>query len=69
VLFLGTLFAPVQDRDEPGQGFTHKTGDVVTIAEPQLGTLRNTVRLSDECPPWQTGIAATMRNLARRGLI
>ena len=27
VLFLGTLFAPVQDRDEPGRGFTHKVGD------------------------------------------
>ena len=24
-LFLGTMFAPVQDRDAPGKGFTHKT--------------------------------------------
>ena len=30
-LFLGTLFAPVQDRDEPGRGFTHKEGDLVRI--------------------------------------
>jgi fumarylacetoacetate (FAA) hydrolase family protein len=35
VLFLGTLFAPVQDRDDPGRGFTHKVGDVVTIATPR----------------------------------
>ncbi|WP_146346785.1 fumarylacetoacetate hydrolase family protein [Falsiphaeobacter marinintestinus] len=69
MLFLGTLFAPIQDRDVTGQGFTHKTGDVVTISEPQLGALRNTVRLSTECPEWTTGIAATMRNLAQRGLI
>src|SRR4029453_11107985 len=35
-LFLGTLFAPVQDRDEPGRGFTHKVGDVVRITSPKL---------------------------------
>lgn len=69
MLFLGTLFAPIQDRDEPGQGFTHKVGDVVTIAEPGLGMLRNTVRLSTDCPEWSFGIAATMRNLAARGLL
>ncbi len=68
-LFLGTLFAPVQDRDAPGQGFTHKTGDVVTITEPKLGALRNTVRLSTECPEWSFGTAALMRNLAGRGLL
>lgn len=69
MLFLGTLFAPVQDRDAPGQGFTHKLGDVVTIAEPKLGELRNTVRLSTECPEWSFGTAALMRNLAERGLL
>jgi len=69
VLFLGTLFAPVKDRDEPGQGFTHKRGDVVTISNPKLGALRNTVRLSTECPPWTYGTGALMRNLAVRGLI
>ncbi|MDU8927047.1 fumarylacetoacetate hydrolase family protein [Alisedimentitalea sp. MJ-SS2] len=69
MLFLGTLFAPIQDRDDEGQGFTHKTGDVVEISEPNLGLLRNTVRLSTECPEWTIGIAATMRNLAQRGLI
>lgn len=69
MLFLGTLFAPVQDRDAPGQGFTHKMGDVVTISEPRLGELRNTVRLSTECPEWRFGTGALMRNLAARGLL
>ncbi|MBE3638431.1 fumarylacetoacetate hydrolase family protein [Mangrovicoccus algicola] len=68
-LFLGTLFAPIQDRDAPGQGFTHKAGDVVTITEAKLGALRNTVRLSTECPEWTFGTAALMRNLAGRGLL
>jgi len=69
VLFLGTLFAPTQDRDTPGEGFTHKIGDVVTIASPALGSLTNTVRLSTECPEWTFGIASLMRNLAARNLI
>ena len=68
-LFLGTLFAPTEDRDEPGQGFTHKTGDVVSISEPGLGMLQNTVQLSTECPEWTFGTAALMRNLAGRGLL
>ncbi len=69
MLLLGTLFAPTQDRDAPGQGFTHKLGDVVEIAAPELGTLRNIVRLSTECAPWDKGIAWFMRNLAERDLI
>jgi len=69
VLFLGTLFAPTEDRDTPGQGFTHKTGDVVTISCAGLGALRNTVRLSTECPEWTFGAAALMRNLAGRNLL
>ncbi len=67
-LMLGTLFAPTQDRDTPGGGFTHKLGDVVEISNPAFGTLRNTVRLSTECPPWTFGTAALMRNLAARRL-
>ncbi|MGA2045595.1 MAG: fumarylacetoacetate hydrolase, partial [Roseiarcus sp.] len=31
-LFLGTMFAPVADRDAPGRGFTHRPGDLVTVA-------------------------------------
>ena len=69
MLFMGTLFAPTEDRDHPGEGFTHKTGDVVTIANRHLGMLTNTVRLATECPEWTFGVAALMRNLAARGLI
>ncbi len=69
VLFLGTLFAPVEDRDEPGRGFTHKVGDVVRVSSTQLGTLVNTVVTCDAAPPWVMGIAALMRNLASRGLL
>jgi fumarylacetoacetate (FAA) hydrolase family protein len=68
-LFLGTLIAPVQDRDERGQGFTHKVGDVVTIATPRLGRLVNRVTTSKQAPPWETGIGAFMANLAGRGLL
>lgn len=69
VLYCGTMFAPVQDRDGPGQGFTHHLGDVVTIATPALGALVNTVRLATEAPEWTFGTAALMRNLAARGLL
>ncbi|WP_407059838.1 fumarylacetoacetate hydrolase family protein [Cucumibacter marinus] len=69
MLFLGTLFAPTQDRDVPGEGFTHKRGDKVTISAPGMGALTNTVRLSTECAPWSFGATALMRNLASRDLI
>jgi fumarylacetoacetate (FAA) hydrolase family protein len=69
MLFMGTLFAPVEDRDIPGEGFTHKIGDIVTISNLELGSLTNTVRLSTECPPWTFGARALMRNLAARGLL
>lgn len=68
-LFLGTMFAPVKDRDAPGQGFTHKRDDIVTIAAPQLGRLVNRMRNSDECEPWTFGLSALMRSLARRKAI
>ena len=69
VLFCGTLFAPTQDRDTPGGGFTHKVGDVVTISSRRLGKLSNPVTTSRDAPPWETGFAAFARNLAARGLI
>jgi fumarylacetoacetate (FAA) hydrolase family protein len=69
VLFLGTMFAPVQDRFGPGEGFTHQVGDVVRVATPLLGTLVNRVDLSDRVPPWTFGTTALMRNLAQRGLL
>jgi fumarylacetoacetate (FAA) hydrolase family protein len=69
VLFLGTMFAPIQDRDEPGRGFTHKTGDVVTISAPQLGALVNRVQPTDRAAPWDFGASHLMRNLAARNLL
>ena len=68
MLFLGTMFAPTQDRQVKGQGFTHVVGDVVSVATPRLGTLVNRVNHSDRVPPWTFGASALMRNLARRGL-
>lgn len=69
VLFLGTLFAPTKDRDEPGRGFTHKMGDVVSISNPKLGSLVNRVTTSRDAPAWTLGISGLMNNLARRGLL
>jgi fumarylacetoacetate (FAA) hydrolase family protein len=69
VLFLGTMFAPVKDRDAPGVGFTHHPGDVVTIAADKLGALTNVVTTSDAAPPWTFGAGELMRNLAKRGLL
>jgi fumarylacetoacetate (FAA) hydrolase family protein len=68
VLYLGTMFAPVKDRDAPGMGFTHHPGDVVTIAADKLGALTNVVTTSDQAPEWTFGVGDLMRNLARRGL-
>lgn len=69
MLFLGTMFAPTQDRHGPGQGFTHVVGDVVTVATPQLGSLVNRVTTSDKAAPWTFGISALMKSLAQRKLL
>ena len=69
MLFLGTMFAPTQDRHGPGQGFTHVVGDVVAVSTPQLGTLVNRVTTSDKAEPWTFGIAALMKSLAKRRLL
>jgi len=69
MLFLGTSFAPIHDRDSPGRGFTHKTGDVVSITAGGIGTLSNTVEHCPRCIKWEFGSGALMRNLARRGLL
>ena len=68
-LFLGTLFAPTDDRDEPGRGFTHKVGDIVRISAPKLGALVNRVTTSRDAKPWEFGVRALMQNLASRGLL
>jgi fumarylacetoacetate (FAA) hydrolase family protein len=69
MLFLGTMFAPTQDRHGPGQGFTHVVGDVVRVSTPALGALTNRVVFSDQAARWTFGIGALMRNLAQRGLL
>jgi fumarylacetoacetate (FAA) hydrolase family protein len=69
VLYLGTMFAPVKDRDTPGGGFTHKLGDIVTVSAPKLGSLVNRMRHATECPPWTYGASHLMRHLAKRGVL
>jgi fumarylacetoacetate (FAA) hydrolase family protein len=69
MLFLGTLFAPTQDRDAPGGGFTHKVGDRVSIRSARLGELCNRVKFSEDAAPWTFGLRAFMSNLAARGLL
>ena len=69
MLFLGTMFAPTQDRGAAGSGFTHKVGDVVRISSPKLGALVNTVNLCDRIEPWTFGLQAFFSNLAARGLL
>ncbi len=69
VLFLGTVFAPVDDRDEPGKGFTHKIGDIVKVSTPMLGALTNRMVHSQDATPWTFGVSHLMRNLAKRGLL
>lgn len=69
VLFSGTMFAPTKDRDTPGQGFTHKPGDLVTISSSRLGALTNRVDFCDRIAPWTFGTGALIANLAARGLL
>jgi fumarylacetoacetate (FAA) hydrolase family protein len=69
MLFLGTMFSPIKDRDVQGGGFTHHPGDRVSISTPTLGTLVNTVHRSDQIAPWTFGVRALYSNLAQRGLL
>ena len=69
VLYVGTMFAPIKDRDTPGGGFTHKIDDIVTVSTPRLGALVNRVRHCPDAAPWTFGTGALMRNLAARGLL
>ena len=68
-LYLGTMFAPIDDRDAPGKGFTHKIGDRVRVSSEKLGVLENIVATCDKAPPWTFGVLELMRNLAGRGLL
>ncbi len=65
MLFLGSMFAPTQDRDWPGRGFAHKVGDVVSISSPKLGRLVNRVDYCDAIEPWEFGISELL-NCAKR---
>lgn len=69
MLFCGTMFAPIEDRDVPGQGFTHKVDDRVTITSARLGGLVNAVGHCDAIPPWDFGIVSLMQSLVNRGLL
>ena len=69
MLFLGTMFAPTQDRRGPGLGFTHEVGDEVRISAPELGALVNRVELCDALPPWSFGVLALIANLRERGVL
>ena len=69
ILFLGTLFAPIEDRDAPGKGFTHKMGDIVTVSSPELGALTNRMTSTGKAAPWTWGTSHLMRNLSKRGLL
>ena len=69
VLYLGTMFAPVADRDRPGEGFTHKDKDIVCISTPTLGMLENRVRLCTDCEPWTYGTRHLLGDLCKAGLI
>ena len=60
-LFLGTMFAPIVDRGTPGQGFTHKIGDIVRVSSEKLGVLENKVTTCCKAPVWEFGIADLMR--------
>jgi fumarylacetoacetate (FAA) hydrolase family protein len=55
MLYLGTMFAPTEDRNNDGNGFTHKPGDRVEIFTPKLGTLVNWVNYCDAIPIWDYG--------------
>jgi len=69
VLFLGTMFAPTEDRDVPGMGFSHKIGDLVKIRSDKLGALVNRMRHTNDCEAWSFAATHLMRNLAKRRLI
>lgn len=67
-LFLGTMFVPTAERDEPGAGFRHLPGDVVSISNPHLGQLVNVVGIAEDIPRWSFGIRDLWRSVAARRL-
>ncbi|MDQ8180496.1 fumarylacetoacetate hydrolase family protein [Pelagicoccus sp. SDUM812005] len=65
MLFLGTMFAPTEDRDRADEGFTHHIGDRVTISSPKLGQLTNWVAHTNAIPRWEFGIRDLIDYLQR----
>jgi fumarylacetoacetate (FAA) hydrolase family protein len=66
-LFTGTLFAPNEDRNAPGMGFTHETGDIVEISSSRLGTLTNAVEPTEKLAPWTYGIGNLLEYVVNDG--
>ena len=65
MLYLGTMFAPIKDRDEPGKGFTHKIGDIVTDLDAEARHARQPGDdLATRRRPGRSASAHLMRNLA-----
>jgi len=69
MLFLGTMFAPTDDRDNKGEGFTHHPGDRVEISTEPLGKLVNWVNATNAIPPWTYGSRKLLDYLTRSALI
>src|SRR3546814_19273405 len=66
VLMTGTLFAPTEARDAPGQGFTHQLGDGVTSPMPRPGALANPAGRGDGLPPSTFRTTTRTAHTARR---
>ncbi|UTW45463.1 fumarylacetoacetate hydrolase family protein [bacterium SCSIO 12696] len=66
VLFMGTMFAPTEDRGEAGLGFTHQIGDRVEISSAKLGKLVNWVNHCDRIPEWQYGLSQLVDFIANQ---
>lgn len=66
VLFMGTMFAPTEDRDGKGEGFTHHVGDRVEISTQPLGRLVNWVNHTDAIPRWEYGVSELIEFLTLR---
>ena len=65
VLFLGTMFAPIQDRDTPGPGLHPQGGRCGAGLHAHAGRLENRVTTCKTAPPWDFGIADLMTNFRR----
>lgn len=65
-LFLGTQFAPTEDRDEKGKGFSHRIGDIVQVKNHALGALINRVEYCENVCPWTYGVGDLIEGLSSK---